>query len=121
MVTDSVLELLIGVVRDPAHGFVLTIGAGGTLAELWEDSTSLLIPASEADVNRALDGLRLAPVLNGYRGKPAADRAAILAAIDAVQSYVVDNADKVEEVEINPLICTPTDAIAADALIREAQ
>jgi acetyl-CoA synthetase len=43
---------------------------------------------------------------------------AILAAINAVQAYVVDNAARLEEVEINPLICTSDAAIAVDALIR---
>lgn len=120
MVTDPIAELIIGVVRDPAHGFVLTIGAGGTLAELLDDSTSLLVPARAKDINTALDSLRIAPILGGYRGKPAPDRAAILAAIEAIQAYVIDTADRLEEIEINPLICTSTDAIAADALIREA-
>jgi len=41
--------------------------------------------------------------------------------MDAVQAYVLANADQVEEVEINPLICTQQTAIAADALIRKAQ
>lgn len=120
MVTGAVAELLVGVVRDPAHGFVLTLAAGGTLTELIADAVSLLVPASPAAVDAALDRLRIAPLLRGYRGKPAADRAAILGAIAAVQALVMDTADRIEEVEINPLICTPTRAVAADALIREA-
>ncbi len=121
MVTGGVAELLIGVVKDPAHGFVLTLGAGGLLTELMRDSTSLLIPASDAEVEAALASLRIAPLLAGYRGKPAADRTAILTAVRAVQAYVIEHAARVEEVEINPLICTPTGAVAADALIREGQ
>ncbi|WP_299193551.1 acetate--CoA ligase family protein [uncultured Litoreibacter sp.] len=120
MVTDVVAELLIGVVRDPAHGFLLTIGAGGTLAELWDDTASLLIPASDDDIAAALDTLRIAPLLSGYRGKPPIDRKALLDAINAVQAYVTDHADTLAEIEVNPLLCTPTDAIAADALIRKA-
>ncbi|PWE32660.1 acyl-CoA synthetase [Maritimibacter sp. 55A14] len=120
MIGGAVAELLVGVVKDPAHGFVLTLAAGGTLTELMADSAALLVPASDAAILRALDGLRIARLLDGYRGAPAADRSAILAAIRAVQSYVVENADRVEEVEINPLICTPARAVAADALIWEA-
>ncbi|MEM7470615.1 MAG: acetate--CoA ligase family protein [Pseudomonadota bacterium] len=121
MVTQGIAELLIGVVRDPVHGFVLTLAAGGTMTELLDDSVSLLIPTSEAAVDEALNALRIAPVLAGYRGKPACDRAAISAAIEAVQSYVVDHASSLEEIEVNPLICTQADAIAADALIRKTQ
>lgn len=120
MITGGVAELLIGVTRDPAHGFLLTIGAGGTLTELVADTASLLVPASHAAVGRALDRLRIAPLLAGYRGGPQADRAAIIRAIMALQDYALAHADRLEEVEINPLICTPDRAVVADALLREA-
>ncbi|MEM6483218.1 MAG: acetate--CoA ligase family protein, partial [Pseudomonadota bacterium] len=45
MVDDRVAELLVGVLRDPAHGFVLTLGAGGVLTEILADTTSILLPA----------------------------------------------------------------------------
>ncbi|MCK5501464.1 MAG: acetate--CoA ligase family protein, partial [Tritonibacter mobilis] len=103
---------------DPAHGFVLTLAAGGTLTEIMQDSASVLLPASDAALNTALESLRIAPLLSGYRGVPPADRAAILRAIRAVEAYVVAEAEGLEEIEINPLLCTPSDAVAADALIR---
>jgi acyl-CoA synthetase (NDP forming) len=118
MVTGAVAELLIGVVKDPAHGFVLTLAAGGTLAEVLEDSTSMLVPASDAMILAALDQLRISRLLAGYRGQPAADRDAILRAVQAVQAYVLAEAEGLEEIEINPLLCTPDDAVAADALMR---
>ncbi len=118
MVTGAVAELLVGVVKDPAHGFVLTLAVGGTLTEIMQDSASVLLPASDAALNTALDSLRIAPLLSGYRGAPPADRAAILRAIRAVEAYVVAEAEGLEEIEINPLLCTPSDAVAADALIR---
>lgn len=118
MVRGAVVELLVGVVRDPAHGFVLTLGAGGTLTEIMSDTFSLLLPATETDIAGALDTLRCAPLLDGYRGAPAADRAAICKTVLAVQDYVTANASTMMEVEINPLIVTHTAAIAADALIR---
>jgi succinyl-CoA synthetase beta subunit len=118
MVTGAVAELLIGVVKDPAHGFVLTLAAGGTLAEVLEDSVSMLVPADETMILAALDRLRISRLLTGYRGQPAADRGAILRAVQAVQAYVVAEAEGLEEIEINPLLCTPDDAVAADALMR---
>lgn len=120
MVTGTVAELLIGVVKDPAHGFVLTLAAGGTLTELLSDSASLLIPATTEDIDAALLRLRLSKLLAGWRGGAAASLPAIRDAVLAVQSYVVDNAERVEEVEVNPLLCLPARAVAADALIREA-
>jgi acyl-CoA synthetase (NDP forming) len=118
MVSGAVAELLIGVVKDPAHGFVMTLAAGGTLTEVLEDSASLLLPATDAMIEEALNSLRVAKLLDGYRGAPAADRAAILRAVHSVQDYVLAKADGLEEIEINPLLCTPTDAVAADALMR---
>lgn len=118
MITNTVAELLIGVVRDPAHGFVLTLGAGGILTELLNDSTSLLIPASRESINQALNSLKLAKLLNSYRGKPGADIPAILDAIMAIQNYAIAQSDGLSEIEINPLICTSSQAIAVDALLR---
>ncbi len=121
MICDGVAEVLVGVTRDPAHGFVLTLAAGGVLTELMRDSVSMLLPVTEQGVKQALKRLNCWALLAGYRGKPAADVDAIVAAVLAVQSYVTLKAEAVEEVEINPLICTPSGAVAVDALIRTAE
>ena len=120
MIAGGVAELLIGVTRDPAHGFVLTLAAGGTMTEILSDAVSLMVPASDDAVKQALTQLKTYPLLTGFRGKPAADMNAICAAVQAIQAYVVENAETVCEVEVNPLICTPQRAVAADALIRKA-
>lgn len=116
MVTGTVAELLIGIVADPAHGYVLTLAAGGTLTELLEDSAALLVPAERDAVRAAILSLRVSRLLEGYRGQPAADVDAILDAVMAVQAYVVQA--RPQEIEINPLLCGPSGAVAADALIR---
>lgn len=115
MIEDATFELLIGVVLDPAHGYVLTLAAGGTLTELLADRVNLLVPADADGVRSALARLRLAPVLDGYRGAPAVNKDAIIDAVLAVQSFVIETAPF--EVEINPLLCGPEQAIAVDALI----
>jgi succinyl-CoA synthetase beta subunit len=65
-----------------------------------------------------LGRLRIAPLLEGFRGGPKADKAAIIQTVIAVQSYVEANLGQVAEVEINPLIVTAQGAITVDALIR---
>ncbi len=117
MITDGVAELLVGVVCDPAHGYVLTIGAGGTLTELLADTCTCLIPATRETLATALKTLKCAPILAGWRGAKGANETAILDAICALQNYVLTHHGTVQEAEINPLICTPTTAICADALI----
>ncbi|MEM6759068.1 MAG: acetate--CoA ligase family protein [Pseudomonadota bacterium] len=119
MIGGAVAELILGVVRDPAHGFVLTIGAGGLLTEVMRDTASLLLPATDDDIRRALDSLKVAPLLTGYRGAPPAAVDRIIAAAQALQTYVFVTKSTLAEVEINPLICTPEKAVAVDALIRK--
>ncbi len=118
MVDDGVAELLIGVIRDPVHGFVLSLAAGGVLTELVRDTANLLLPVTDQDIREGLGILRIVPLLEGYRGSPAVDIEAVIRAVLAVASYVTANAGQIEGVEINPLICTPTRAVAADVLIR---
>jgi succinyl-CoA synthetase beta subunit len=118
MIDDGVAELLIGVVRDPAHGFLLTLAAGGILTEVMRDSVSMLLPVSPEAVQSGLERLRLAPLLAGHRGRPGADLGAVVAAVTGVCAFVSAHTNRVEEVEINPLICRPQSAVMADALIR---
>ena len=115
MIKDVTVELLVGVVLDPKHGYVLTIAAGGTLTEILGDSANLMLPVSADDIKTALAGLRIAPLLDGYRGAAPLDKNAIIDAVMAVQSYVMEHTPI--EIEINPLMCGPNGAIAADALI----
>ncbi len=117
MITDTVAELLIGVVADPAHGFVLTLAAGGTLTEILEDSQSLLLPTTEANIRHALGQLRINPLLVGFRGGQQANIDAIVDTVLKLQNFVTDHADEIAEIEINPLICTKDRAIIADALL----
>lgn len=117
MVTGGIAEILIGVTRDPAHGWLLTIGAGGVLTELLRDSASALLPVTREDVIATLRGLKIWPLLQGWRGGPPADLNAIGDAVMAVQDYVRATPG-LTEVEINPLICRAHDAVAVDALIR---
>lgn len=118
MITGTVAELIVGVTRDPAHGFVLTLGLGGILTELIRDTASVLIPTSRDDLREALGSLRTGALLTGYRGRPAADVEAVLDVVMALQDLVRDNAGQLHEIEINPLICRGDSAVAADALIR---
>lgn len=116
MVQGSILELLVTFTNDPAHGVMLTIGAGGTLTELWQDTQQVMLPVDADLIDATLSKLRVAPLLDGYRGKPAVDRAAIVRAILALQTFVLRHLDGFVELEVNPLICTIDDAVVADAL-----
>lgn len=119
MAQGCVVELIVAMTNDPAHGIMLTIGAGGTLAELWQDTQHLMLPVTLEQINDAISRLRIAPLIDGYRGKPSADRTAIINQVLALQACVATQTDGFVEIEINPLICTQTEAIVADALWRQ--
>lgn len=118
MVIGGLVEIIIGVTRDPVYGLILTFGAGGVLTELLQDSVSLMLPTDEQAVSEALAGLRISKLLNGYRGNPPADRWAVIDAIMAVARFAGAYSATLEELDINPLIVCQQGAFAADALIK---
>lgn len=113
------IELLLGITLDPAHGYLLTIAAGGTMTEIVNDKVNLLLPATRSDIEMALTRLKMAQLFEGFRGAAAPDVKAILDAVMAIQNYVSAHHGQLSELEINPLICTPNGAFVADALIRQ--
>lgn len=120
MIAKPVAELIVGAVRDPVAGPVLTVGAGGILVELLDDTVVLTLPASKDGIREAIAGLKVRKLLDGYRGGPRGDLEALVEIVAAVASYVVANASKLEELDINPVMVLPDGqgAVAADALIR---
>ena len=99
---------------------MLTIGSGGVLVELLGDTATLLLPAHESDVRRALGGLRCAPLLQGFRRRQAADVDAAVDAILGIARFAVAHSASLEELDVNPLAVGPKGrgVRALDALIR---
>jgi acyl-CoA synthetase (NDP forming) len=119
MVEAPVAELIVGITVEPPFGLVMTLGSGGELVELLRDSVTLLLPARRGEIEAALQELKSAPLLAGYRGRPPADLAAAVAAVEAIQSLALAQAGSIVELEVNPLIVSVQGqgATAADALI----
>ena len=117
MVKGAVAELIIGVKRDPQFGLALVMGAGGVLTELLKDSTALLLPTSRAEITRALKRLKVWTLVEGFRGK-SGDAEAVIAAIEAIAAFAAAQRDKLEELDVNPLMVLPKGAVAVDALIK---
>jgi succinyl-CoA synthetase beta subunit len=120
MAPRPLAELLVNLRRDAQFGLVLTLGAGGVLAELLDDAATLLLPASAAQIAAALNGLKIARILRGYRGAQAADMAAIAGFIAHLCQLFEAQSAVLAEVEINPLFVTATQAIVVDVLIQKA-
>jgi acyl-CoA synthetase (NDP forming) len=116
---EGVAELIVGVARDAMVGPHLVLGAGGVLAEVLVDRRVLLLPVARETILAALHELRLAPLLTGYRGRPAADLDAVADAVLAVQRFALEHLDSLETCEINPLLvrAAGAGAVALDAVV----
>jgi acetyl-CoA synthetase len=123
MVSDAVAEVLVGITVDAQFGQMLVLGAGGILTELLRDSVNLLPPFTEAAITAALGRLRVSRLLAGFRGRPAGDVPALVAAILACTRYAEANLERLSELDVNPVIVRPLGrgVVAVDALIRLAQ
>jgi len=109
-------ELALGIVRDPALGPLLVISAGGVFIEIFSERAVVLPPVSRSSALAVLARLRLAAVLAGARGQLPADLGAIAHAIVALSGLACDLGDVLDALDINPLICGPSGAVAADVL-----
>lgn len=98
------VEVILGARLDPMYGPLLVVGCGGILVELMRDSAVRLLPIAAGDVSAMIDDLKLKKLLTGFRGKPAADTAALVKAAVGLSRFFLDHRDKLSDIEINPLI-----------------
>ena len=116
-VTDVVAEILVTVRRDPPVGWLVTLGFGGVTTELWSDLTHLLAPVTVDEVKAALTRLRCAPLLAGFRGRPAADVDALAELVVRLTDAAIAPGSGIVEVELNPVLVGQHGANAVDALM----
>ncbi len=110
------VEMGLGIVRDIQFGPLVMVAAGGELIEVLRDRRMGLPPLDDLRARRLLDRLALRPLLDGVRGRPAADVDAVARAIVRLSAVAVDLGDLLEAVDVNPLICGPRGCVAVDAL-----
>jgi acetyl coenzyme A synthetase (ADP forming)-like protein len=111
------VEMLVGVVHDPQFGPVLACGAGGTAVELVHDVAVRITPLAEGDARGMVRSLRTFPLLDGYRGAPKADTAALEDLLDRI-SALVEAHPQVAELECNPVVVTAAGALVVDVRAR---
>lgn len=113
------VEVLVGVSRDPVFGHVLTFGLGGIYVELFKDVARRLLPLTPNDARALVREIRSFPVLDGARGRPRRDIAALEALLLSMSDFVAEHADRIEEIDLNPVWvgAEGEGVIALDALI----
>lgn len=112
------VEMIAGLKIDPDFGAFVLLGSGGTAAELLKDAALRVAPVSPEDVRDMLGELRLAPLLFGYRGAPAADVDALIDLVCKLSRIGADHAAELAEADLNPVVVLPQgDGVrAVDAL-----
>ena len=111
------VELAFGMVRDPQFGPLVMVGAGGILVELLGDTRFALPPFDAAEARRLIDRLACRRLLDGVRGKPAADMDALAEALARFSVLAASLGDAIAEIDVNPVIAGPDGCLAVDALV----
>jgi acetate---CoA ligase (ADP-forming) len=111
------VEMALGVTHDPLLGPLVVVGAGGLLVEVLADRAVAVPPLDRARTTRLVDGLRVAALLGGVRGGPAADVDALVDAVCGVSVLAAELGSAVAAVDVNPLVVSPTGARAVDVLV----
>ena len=113
------VELIAGAVHEPRFGPLVMLGAGGVLTDVLGDRTFRLAPLSRTQAVEMIDELRSAKLLDGYRGRPPASRAAVEDVLVRVAALVAD-LPEIAELDLNPLAVRGDEAVALDARVRVA-
>lgn len=103
MVPSGGIEVLVGMNRDPQFGPLVTFGLGGIYVETLKDVTFRLAPFSKQEAEAMLSEIRAHALLDGVRGRPPADKQAIVEALLRMGQLVLDFPE-IEEFDINPLV-----------------
>ncbi len=110
------VELALGLVRDSQFGPLVLVAAGGVLVEVLRDRRLALPPLDEERATALLDRLATRPLLDGIRGRPPADVAAVAAALVRLSRLALDLGEHLDALDVNPLIAGPGGCVAVDAL-----
>jgi acetyltransferase len=115
MVPEGGQEVLVGMNRDPQFGPLVTFGLGGIYVETLKDVTFRVAPFSLQEAEEMLNEIRAHAILDGVRGQPPLDKAAIVDTLMRIAQLVQDYPEIVE-LDINPLVVYPEGqgAIAID-------
>jgi acetyl coenzyme A synthetase (ADP forming)-like protein len=113
-------EVIVGAVTDPSFGKLVAFGIGGVLVEVLKDVVFRLAPVSPSEARAMLDRISARQLLDGVRGAPPVDREAIASIVEAVGRIATDM-PAIKELDLNPVIATPSGAVAVDVRIAVGQ
>jgi acyl-CoA synthetase (NDP forming) len=110
-------EMLVGAAADPVFGPVIAVGAGGVTVELTRDVAVRVAPLTDLDAEEMVRGLATFPLLDGFRGAPKKDVAALVEVILRL-SQLADRHPEVVEMDCNPVMVLERGAAVVDARVK---
>ncbi len=109
-------EFIIGIIKDPALGHAIMVGAGGVLTEIYKDTSFRLAPCSVNEAMDMIDELVLSPIFDNFRGI-ALDKKKLARTISRVSKLAHDLGDKLSQLDINPIVFSKGEWIALDVKV----
>jgi acyl-CoA synthetase (NDP forming) len=113
----SGIELMVGAKIDYQFGPVILVGIGGTGVEIYRDVTVRMAPVREKDVEAMVKGLKASPLLEGHRGSEPINLGELTRLLVTFSDLVMDLEEFIESIDLNPVICSSTRCVVADARI----
>jgi hypothetical protein len=110
-------EMILGLTTDERFGTFVLAGMGGIWAEMLDDVAIRPVGLREGEADDMVSELRSSRWLEGLRGSPPLDRAALVAAIEALDRVGQVLGTRLVSVDVNPLVVLPKGAIVVDALV----
>ncbi|MGH9018394.1 MAG: acetate--CoA ligase family protein, partial [Acidimicrobiales bacterium] len=111
------VEMIVGVTRDPVYGPAVLVGTGGIFAEVLRDVTVRPLPLDRRDAEEMVRSLRGYALLQGARGRAKADVKALVDVVLAVARLAGACGDRLDELDLNPVVVLPRGAVAVDSLV----
>ena len=115
MLTRGV-ETLIGVNRDPVFGPMIMFGMGGVMVELYKDVAMASAPLDRPSAEKLVASVKGSVLLDGFRGGPQYDRAALIDALCRISELAVQY-PQITSMDVNPVLVMESGAVALDAVI----
>jgi len=113
----SGVEMIFGAKIDGQFGPVVLLGIGGTSVEIYQDTAIRMAPLRDVDGPSMIESLKAKKLLRGYRGADPIDEDRLCQMLSAFSTLVVDMADSIESIDLNPVMCTTDRCVIADARI----
>jgi acetate---CoA ligase (ADP-forming) subunit beta len=113
----SGLELIVGSKVDYQFGPVILLGMGGTGVEIYRDISLRMAPLSQRDIENMINCLKAHRLLEGYRGRAPIDRVKLVELLKTFSDLVMEMENRVESIDLNPVMCSPERSVIADARI----